>query len=337
MKNNVGQIVVHFIGCLVFLTLPFLFTPDRQEFVDKFHDFRTLREFTSYILLIGFFYANFFWLVPRLYLQQHYVYYGISIVIFYVLISFIPEVIVPFEPSLYGVPPMPPPGGKFLFRINHNFFLFLVIGLFSLMLKITARWRLSEEEKLSAELAFLKAQINPHFLFNTLNSIYSLAIEKSDYTAAAVVKLSGMMRYVISEADQDFVPLEKEIAYVNSYIDLQKIRFGSSIKVQVEINGNPSGKKIAPLLLMPFIENAFKYGVNAEDDSDILIRIEIIGDEVNLQVRNNKVMLQHLDEDSSGIGIVNTRNRLQLLYPGKHTLSIQDTVAEFNVILVLKV
>jgi len=146
-----------------------------------------------------------------------------------------------------------------------------------------------------------------------------------------------MMRFVISEANKDFVPLEKELTYIRSYIDLQQIRFGAAIAVQTEINGDPGGKKIAPLLIMPFIENAFKYGVNAEENSNILIRIEIIGQELNLQVKNNKVTLQQVVEESPGIGIVNTRNRLQLLYPGRHTLSIQEKEDEFNVVLVLKV
>ena len=131
------------------------------------------------------------------------------------------------------------------------------------MLKINSRLKLAEKEKVNAELSYLKAQINPHFLFNTLNSIYSLAIEKSDYTATAVVKLSSMMRYVITDASHKFVPLEKEINYISNYIELQKLRIDSSIKLMYTVTGDISDKKIAPLVLISFIENAFKYGVNA--------------------------------------------------------------------------
>src|ERR1700748_3501739 len=188
------------------------------------------------------------------------------------------------------------------------------------MLKISNRLKLAEREKVNAELSYLKAQINPHFLFNTLNSIYSLAIEKSDYTATAVVKLSGMMRYVITDASHKFVSLEKEINYISDYIELQKIRLDDSIKLSYSVSGDPADKIVAPLVLISFIENAFKYGVNAEENSEIKIHIDSTKGYVHLRVFNKKVKIQQVNTHTSGLGIENTINRLQLLYPGRHKL-----------------
>lgn len=229
----------------------------------------------------------------------------------------------------------PPMGFSFWGRINHNFFLFFAVFFFSLLLRIALQWRQAQKEKSDAELSYLKAQINPHFLFNTLNSIYSLAIDKSDNTAPAVAKLSGMMRYVISDATKEFVPLEKEIAYIKSYIELQRVRFGESIHLFFEISGNPAGKQIAPLILIPFIENAFKYGVNAEEDSMIRIHIFIEENKLNMEVQNNKVNVQMAHEDKTGTGIANTQSRLRLLYPARHLLKIADNEKEFSVSLTL--
>lgn len=338
MKNKGGQLLIHVIGCLVFLTLPFLFTPNRAEFIDRFTDLRSLKELVAYILLIAFFYLNFLVFVPKFYFSKHYFYYVLVILVSYALIVVLPDVLMPVKPfPLEPMPHHPPlPLDFIFFRITHNFFLFLVVGLFSLMLRISSQWKQTEREKLNTELLYLKAQINPHFLFNTLNSIYSLAIDKSDQTASAVVKLSSMMRYVISEADKDFVPLSKEIAYIQSYIELQQIRFGEEVEVQIRISGDTTGKKIAPLILIPFIENAFKHGVNAEENSRISIQIDLLKTDLVLLVVNNKVQVQPAGEEQpGGLGIANTRNRLDLVYPGRHTLSIEENEREHLVSLII--
>jgi LytS/YehU family sensor histidine kinase len=232
----------------------------------------------------------------------------------------------------------PPPQGQHenlqidvFIDVNQKIFPFLVIIVFSLMLRVSSRWRETEREKMNAELSYLKAQINPHFLFNTLNSIYSLAIMKSDETPTAVVKLSGMMRYVLSETATDFVSLEKEIIYIKNYIDLQKIRFGESISLEFVVNGQTNGHQIAPLILISFIENAFKHGINAEEDSVIKIKIDITAEELFLNVFNKKVAVHISEENKSGLGVENTRNRLELLYPKRHKLSIYDTEEQYLV------
>lgn len=192
-------------------------------------------------------------------------------------------------------------------------------------------------DKLDAELSYLKAQINPHFLFNTLNSIYSLALQKSDDAANAVVKLSGMMRYVLTESQRESVSLEKEINYIKDYVELQKLRLGNAVRLDFNISGNAAQKQIAPLLLIPFIENAFKHGVNAEENSEIEIEINVTESAVNLFVKNNKVNVDNTTDVKTGLGVENTKNRLILLYPDKHHLTIDDNPLSFAVSLSINI
>jgi sensor histidine kinase YesM len=223
----------------------------------------------------------------------------------------------------------------FLPHISDNFFLFIIVLFVSMTLKINSQLKRTEKEKTEVQLSYLQSQINPHFLFNTLNSIYSLAIEeKSRNTATAIVKLSGMMRYTTTESGSDLVDLDKEITYISNYIDLQKIRLGNTAKITYQTNGIFTGKKIVPLMLIPFIENAFKYGVNAEEDSDISISIVIKDDDLHLSVMNNKVH-RVPDEFKTGVGIKNTKKRLELLYPTRHRLTIEDMDNTFKVTLYL--
>ncbi len=337
MRNRTGEILIHITGCIAFLAIPILFRPGAMDDFAVFDDPRSRTDFLSYLLLILFFYLNFFVLVPRFYFKNEFFYFGIVVVVCFFVIAFLPDSLVPFKPMMHRPPPPKPGGGGFfMFKPGNVFLLFLIVFFLSLMLRISGRWKQTEKEKMGAELAYLRAQINPHFLFNTLNSIYSLAIVKSDYTASAIVKLSAMMRYVINEAHQDFVSLEKEISYIRSYIELQQIRFGDSIKISFEVRGQTQGKSIAPLILISFVENAFKHGVNAEENSDIRILVDISDLTLRLEVSNNKVFVQSTDETKSGLGIENTRSRLQLLYPSAHTLSIHDNEKDFKVILELK-
>jgi hypothetical protein len=358
MRNGTRLILLNITGCILFLALPLLFAPASSNLSDELTSPPTLKDLIAYSLLIGYFYLNFFVLIPKYYFKHRYVVFAFFTVVCFSLITALPNVFYPQQKngagpppkSLNGIndtrdhkppprksdrqPPAPPPGEapndiSLLNHISHQLFLFLGVFFFSLLLKINNRWKKAEEEKLSTELSYLKAQVNPHFLFNTLNSIYSLALEKSDNTATAIVKLSAMMRYVLSEADKDFVPLEKELDYISSYIELQKIRYGSAMPFTYMVSGNIADKKIAPLILISFVENAFKHGVNAEENSAINIEIDVKENELHLTVINNKVQVQLAAEDKTGTGIGNVKNRLQLLYPGSHVLQIHDNETNF--------
>jgi Histidine kinase len=340
MKNKKGQILVHIIGCIAFLSLPVIFSPDFSStfgFI-KVHAFQ--RSFLTYTFLLLFFYLNYFWLITNLYFEKKYFYFFLCILLCYAVISFVPDFIIPRNHFLPG-PPGPGfadgaagPGHFDFLHAEQPLFQFFIVFILSTMIRINNRWKQSEKEKVNAELSYLKAQINPHFLFNTLNSIYSSAInENADNTASAIVKLSGLMRYVISEAHHTFVSLEKEINYISDYIELQQIRLGNTILLSYEVTGDPAGKKIAPLILISFIENAFKHGVNPEDNSSIRIRIEINGHNLNMTVANRKVKNSTDDTLKNGIGLENTKIRLQLLYPSKHLLEIKEHENEFLVLL----
>lgn len=297
------------------------------------------QDFLRYFILLVFFYVNSYWLVPKLWLEKRYALFVAVELVCFAAIVFLVETIIPASDAMGQAMPAPPPieHGKFdLFRLNHHLFQFLVVVFFSVMLNITSRLHLVQEERMKAELAYLKAQINPHFLFNTLNGIYSLAIERSDKTAEAVVKLSGMMRYVISESHKDFVPLDKELNYITDYIELQRMRLGGSVSIQYKISGNPVGKKIAPLLLITFVENAFKYGVNAEEDSVIKVQIDVHGSQIHMVVFNNKVKVKAPTDNGGGLGIDNTKARLNLIYPNGHVLTVSNNPLDFLVSLIIK-
>ncbi|CAN5376397.1 histidine kinase [soil metagenome] len=342
MNNKANLLLIHILGSAIFLALPVIFSPDLSTDFDFIFARGFQRDFLFSIFLILFFYLSHFYLIPQLYFKQKYfIFFAIAIISFIVVLC-LPLFILP--PSQFNLVQSSETQGAWHFphidafvirELRSRLFQFLIVFIFSLMLKINNQWKQSEKEKLDAELSYLKAQINPHFLFNTLNSIYSLAIVKSDNVASSIVKLSNMMRYVLSESSNNLVRLEKEIEYIQNYIELQQIRFGTFIEFECSINGDPKNKMISPLILIPFIENAYKHGVNAEDNSIIKIKIDISDDQLFLMVKNNKVFVQRSEESKSGLGVENTKNRLHHIYPGKHTLVINDTEKEYSVSLTI--
>ncbi|MEI7491500.1 MAG: histidine kinase [Bacteroidota bacterium] len=192
-------------------------------------------------------------------------------------------------------------------------------------------------EKLLSELAFLKSQVNPHFLFNTLNNICALARKKSDDTEPAIIKLSQIMRYMITDSRQDKVGLEEEVEYLNNFIELQKIRLADKVNIRFDIEGDLSAIQLEPLLLIPFVENAFKHGVSYNDKSSINIELKTVSGELSFLVENSKPTVKDtLKLDEAGIGLKNVRRRLELLYPGKHQLEIRDSASNYLIMLKIK-
>lgn len=345
LNNRVNLILVHIIGSLAFLMIPVLSPPPgTNNLFESLGDYHHLKDIFGFGLTLLFFYANYYYFIPNTYFKKRYTLYILWCMIGFAFITILPNLVFPDTNFMHGRGhhrPLPPDMGKpggFIFMYGHmihNVLRFLVVLSISMMLKTNSRLKQIQKEKMDAEISFLKAQINPHFLFNTLNSIYSLALTKSDYAAPAVVKLSSLMRYSISESDKDKVPFSKELAYISNYIELQRMRLSSKVRIFHTVNGDGTGKDIVPFLLIPFIENAFKHGVNAEEDSLIDVKIDITTERLVLNVRNNKVYVQPDREDSTGLGIGNTRERLKHLYPGKHNLVILDGDDYFNVLLEL--
>jgi len=352
LKKRIVQIIIHIAAWVCFLMVPFVFYPRPRDF--SFFSERYLSAFfvLNNVLLIAFYYLNTYLFIPKWLDKKKFITY--SLIIFGLLIFYgsFPRIYHFFFGSLQPTPPgsHPPAHDR-----PHNFqqpllqpgniAVFMLVFVFSTGIKVISEWLRSEQrnkeianEKLKAELSFLKAQINPHFLFNTLNNIYALASVQSEQTAPAVMKLSSIMRYVLTEARNDMVPLEKEIQFTTHFIELQKMRLTDKSSIDFTVKGDPTGRQIAPLLLLPFVENAFKYGISTRERSPIMILLEIKKDSVYFSVSNYKHINTSLKvADNTGIGINNTRRRLDLLYEDKYTLDINDGVAEFTVNLNIQV
>lgn len=216
----------------------------------------------------------------------------------------------------------------------------------TMSLKLVKQWyerdkQNKELQKLNTEteLKFLKSQINPHFLFNTLNSLYALSLQKSDRTPELVLKLSDILRYVLYDSTEHMVPLDKEINYLKSYLDLEQIRYGDRVDIQLDIDGEVRGKEIAPLLFIPFVENSFKHGFgNNTLPGYLKIKISSDQEEIRVVISNsvNGKKASDSEEYSGGIGLANVRKRLKLLYPNTHRIELTETENSFEVTLLLK-
>ncbi|WP_158992027.1 sensor histidine kinase [Mucilaginibacter sp. L196] len=276
---------------------------------------------------ISLFYLNYLVYIPNFLDKKKYASYGIIIAITIVIFGlakygigsiFKPYVLIHMKQTL-----------SFWQYFTGTIFTSLTFVFLSTVLKFTTDWFLNERiqrdlenQRLSAELSFLKSQINPHFLFNSLNSIYSLAYQRSETTPDAILKLSEIMRYMLYECNDNEVSLEKELQYLQNYIELQKIRFGKKAYIDFKINGKVDGQQIVPLLLIAFIENAFKHGVANDPGSAIRLLIEVDESHLYFFIQNRKH--NNNKDNLGGIGLINVKRRLDLLYPGRYKLDIID-------------
>jgi sensor histidine kinase YesM len=321
-----------------FISLPYFMVPHQSEFntVEEF-----LKRFSPQpdlplnimlsslpfnILLISFFYIHHYLIFDKFIVTRRFVAYTVIVISAFILIFTVSTYFK--KCSFANVPGVDHP---LAFRdYIKSVTWFMLVLLASLGLKLLSQWQQAEErakeienEQLRTELSFLHAQINPHFLFNSLNTIYGLALKKSETAPQAVIKLSQMLRYVIDEASREKVSLEQEINNLENYIELQKLRSTSTLKVSFKVNGDISTASIAPLLLLPFVENAFKYGLSNHEDSPIDIVMSIEDKYLfTFTVKNKK--FERTERHSTGIGIPNVQRRLALLYPGRHKLDISD-------------
>ncbi len=346
-----GIFFLHMLGCVVFICIPIFSDPRDTNPLSSLHDNHYYDEIFEYALTIVFFYINYYYLIPKFYFKKKYAVFISVALLGFIIVYMLPEMLSLSQPHKgshpFGGPPPGFPSGPPPFERNplaralhlhglgpfdENFLKYAVVFILAITLKVSEKVNQIQKEKAESEIMFLKAQINPHFLFNTLNSIYTLAIEaKATSTAKAIAQLSGMMRYATSEALTAKVSLSKEIAYIDNYITLQRLRLNERVVLCYLVEGDANGKEIAPFLLIPFIENAFKHGISTDQDAHINIRIQIENDQLILEVANNKVNLTKQKEHGTSIGIKNTKQRLELLYPAKHLLVITETVTKFNV------
>lgn len=314
----------------IYLALPVFILPEPSKLLQS-NNFQLVVYFVIGILSVGFYYFNYFFALPKYFFSRKYPQYAIAVISFVAVSLILTWLIVQlvFSPENITAPTKP----DLYINYSTRFFLVFII---SIGIRLNARLRQAESDKIKTELASLKAQINPHFLFNILNDIYGQAIIKSEHTADSIAKLASMMRHVLTEVNKDAISLEKEVKYLKSYVELQKIRLTDKTKVEFTIDGNINSQQIPPLLFINFIENAFKHGVSNEVESSIIITISVQNNNVFLKVKNNKVFAKNKDKNSHNIGIENTKRRLELIYGQNYSLELNDNEKTFNVNLKLK-
>ncbi|KFF06799.1 sensor histidine kinase [Flavobacterium reichenbachii] len=313
--------------------------------------------FTGIVL----FYLNYFYLVPILLLQKKYWLYFIFV--FALIAVFMIIRVNYFMPEFRHLRPgnmiphrMMPPDGRFFprgrhegiemrqplfFKLAPSFFYILVITISAIIRTLTEFYNnqqnklIAETHRTNTELIYLRKQTNPHFLFNSLNSIYSLAHKKSDLVPDAIVTLSELMRYMLYETDNKTVALEKEVNYIQNYIELQKLRLNNIEDIFINVHGDTRNKFIEPLLLISFVENAFKYGTDYKGAAHVKIKIFISDNNLDFWIENT-IENYVKDPENSGIGLVNIQSRLDLLYPNAHELTITQDNGFYRVHLNLK-
>lgn len=280
------------------------------------------------VLLMGIAYLNVHYFLPRYLIRGRYLRY-ISLVLLAILGYLLVQAV--YDYILYGFVIAPTRNQNWVETLSYNFFSTLwYLGLM-VPLKLSIDWyeqqRLLQQitvEKLQAEVNFLRSQVNPHFLFNSLNNLYALTLKKSDLAPDVVLKLSDMMEYMLYDSDDDRVPLDKEISYLQNYIELERLRCGDHSEIALQIRGRPNGQEIAPLILLPLIENAFKHGVGKQAGKSWLhSTLTLKPTAVQMTVENNKPAAPQPDQ-KGGIGLANLRKRLELLYPGRYSLRTED-------------
>jgi LytS/YehU family sensor histidine kinase len=338
------SILIHVLGSIAFLLLPIIFSPNFSLRFDFLKHTRFQHEMLYFFMLLLFFYIAYYLLIPNFFDKKKYVHFFISLVIIYVLLSWISVIKNPKEMADQAEGALTVVHHKenrginaILFHeFNHHLFKFLIVLVSAMLISINNKLKKIAKEKVEAELSFLKAQIKPHFLFNTLNSIYSLAIQKSNEVPQAIALFSVMLRYITNEAHKNFIPINKELGYISSYVGLQKLRFENTVSVEFYIEGSTDEREIAPLLLSTFVENAFKYGVNPEKKSVIKISVFVSESEIYLTVFNNKVIDHKTQITEGGLGLENVKKRLDLLYPNLHELEINDDKESYSILLKIK-
>jgi two-component system LytT family sensor kinase len=284
------------------------------------------------------FYMNGLWLFPIYFDKKRYGLYILFNLVALVLLSHIffrLDVLLVSNFKILDAPVDLPP----YFPHLRIFSLLISVNLISLIFSLIYKVRSQEltekqlsEEKLNTEVSLLKAQINPHFIFNSLNNIYSLDYSKSEQTPEAVLKLSHMLRYVYYDCSRDEVTLGAELEYIKNYIAFQQMKSPQEQNIILETDGINESFRIAPMLFIPFVENSFKYSkIEDQQDARVEIKLDTSGNELSFKITNTHP--ENGLSSGSGMGIENVRSRLALTYPGKHELKVRDENNTFEVVM----
>ena len=296
-----------------------------------------------YVAPITIFYLHSDIILPYFFIKRRYLYYTASVLALCGIYFFINIMLSPVYEKLVEMVTLETPsfhiatGKAFIFIRFFVFFITLAAsGMYGYSIQNAKRelvLKEMEKQQMESNLQLLKSQLSPHFLFNAMNSLYSLSLKKSEELPNAILTFSDLLRYNTYDSAADYVNVEKEMEYLHNYIKIQKLRVaeGSTISFSEEIDGNAS-VKIAPMILVPFVENAFKHGRSAEGTVDIAIRICVTASEIDFFI-SNKIFASGTKDFAHGIGIQNVKTRLQLIYGPKHHLEIQEMETEYKVAL----
>lgn len=289
-----------------------------------------LRLLVMNTFLVALYYTNTYLFIPKLFMRRKIGWYVAALLAMVLLIIAIGGFIIQSVdiPSAYIE--RVPHRMRFVMGITASISVIFVstgITLGSEWLRSEQAKREMEAERNAAELSFLKSQVNPHFLFNTLNNLYALAITKPNAAPEMILKLSGLMRYMLHSTENSYVPLEQEIAYLRDFVALQTLRMPAHAHIEVQQIGETETLRIAPMLLIPLVENAFKHGVSPSQPFSILISVATHHKTLSLRVENDIFPTHEYAE--SGIGLANVQRRLELLYPQQHRLSTAERAGRF--------
>jgi hypothetical protein len=316
------------------------------------------------LLLAGYFYLNMNVLVPLLLSKKKVIaYIGVTLLCSVLLCFLLPALTMRFHSFVLSPDPpfpyrpfdrLPPPSAFSLqgmtdhwrlysMRLHNPVTQFLLVFIISTGLKVLTQWYREQQQlleveksKIQTELSFLKSQIHPHFLFNCLNSIYYMTLSKDDKAPKTILSLSDFLRFVITESDSPFIPMEKEINMLEEYLNLQSLRTSEKFELQFVKEGTFEGYSIMPLTFIPFVENAFKYGISAHSHCFIHIRIQIDSGTLTFTC-DNSVMAAKDRSRSSGVGLENIKKRLALAYPDRYSLETGEEHSVFHVKLQIRI
>jgi two-component system LytT family sensor kinase len=329
-------VLLHILCWTVLFSLPSLFRPSHESSSrppepDGFLYQYLLNCFTW----IALFYVNAYILFPRLIYRKKYSQYALTIILIFIILFFINWFSFEFFISKRSYKL----AGFVFFYFFPCLFILACSTAFTMFRDRLVSERLAKEKEnanLKTELAFLRSQVSPHFMFNVLNNMVALARKKSDALEPSLIKLSSLLRYMLYETDEERVLLEREVEYLKSYIDLQVQRFGKKVKVNVQMEEFDRSYFIEPMLLIPFVENAFKHGTGLIENAEINIEMKVKNNMLQFSVSNlYNYSEQEIKDKTSGIGLHNVKRRLNLLYKDSHTLLICDKDNRFAVSLQL--
>jgi len=332
-KKAKVQILIHLLAWGIFFGFPLLFMVESGERECARYWFY----FLNTIIYVVVFYLNYIWLIERYLFSKQIKRFVFANVIIMLVCGALTYYSKELESFLY-IPHNGPHPPKVLFIFRDISFMLLMAGL-SVAVRMTGNWyrieaihKETEKAQFEAELKNLKSQLNPHFLFNTLNNIYSLVIVKPEKAQEAIHRLSNLLRYALYENNTNFVPLNNELKFIESYVQLMSLRVSKNVQLSTQIKGSNPVDQIAPMLFISIIENAFKHGVSPTEASFIRINIEAkTGQGIICTVENSNFPKKEMDRSGSGIGHENLLKRLDLLYPGKYELTAENRGASYFV------